>query len=206
MAENDDDNASAVALNIAATKKAKKKKLLIIAGVVVALLAMGGGLYKSGLIFPAPKEELTTKNGKKKKKKTEDGEAAHGTTGSSAKAVKQNLNEWTPGSVPGHDNDDVMYYNLPEFLVNLNSNGKQTSFIKMKITLEVLEDADIEAIDSRIPRITDNFNTYIRELRTGDIAGSAGLYRLREELLLRVNKTIYPNKVNDILFREIIIQ
>ena len=207
MAEKEDDkdevNVDAAALKTAQLKK-KKKKMLFLIIAIIALAGIGFALYEFGILFPANKEETTGKKGKKKK--TAEGEAAHGTTGSSVKSVKQNLNEWVPGVVPGHENDDVMYYNLQEFLVNLNTGGKQTSFIKMKVTLEVSSDGDIEAIDSRMPRITDSFNTYLRELRTSDIAGSAGLYRLREELLLRVNKTIYPNKVNDILFREVIIQ
>ncbi|MEI7669345.1 MAG: flagellar basal body-associated FliL family protein [Pseudomonadota bacterium] len=201
--ENSEENSEEILKKIAATKKKKKKKIIIISATILLLIAVGFGLYKAGIIFPEKKDETKTKKGKKKKAEGE--EAARGTTGSSTKSVKQNLNEWTPGLVPGHETDEVIYYNLPEFLVNLNTNGKQTSFIKMKATLEVAEEGDVEAVESRIPRIIDNFNTYIRELRTGDIAGSAGLYRLREELLLRVNKTIYPNKVNDILFREIII-
>jgi len=189
---------------IAAAAKRKKKKIILIAIVAVLLLGgIGAGVYFT--LFAGPsKVEATTKKGKKKKGAGE--EAERGTTGSSVKSVKQNFNEWVPGIVPGHETDDVVYYNLPEFLVNLNTGSKQTSFIKMKITLEAQTDADGDAIDSRMPRITDSFNTYLRELRTSDIAGSAGLYRLREELLLRVNKTIYPSKVNDILFREIIIQ
>jgi flagellar FliL protein len=185
------------------TKRKTKRKILIIAVLVVMLLGgVGAGLYFSGILSGQSKVEATGKKGKKKK----SGEAERGTTGSSVKSVKQNPNEWVPGVIPGHEGDDVVYYNLPEFLVNLNTGGKQTSFIKMKVTLELPTDSDADAVDSRMPRITDSFNTYMRELRTSDLAGSAGLYRLREELLLRVNKTIYPNKVNDILFREIIIQ
>lgn len=187
------------------SKKKKKKKIIIIAAAAVVLLgAVGGGVYFSGILKPNKTEVLNKKA--KKKHKEEEGGSSHGSSGSSAKAVKQNLGEWVPGPVPGHEGDDVQYYNLPEFLVNLNTGGKQTSFIKMEVTLEVPTEGDNDAIDSRMPRITDSFNTYLRELRAGDIAGSAGLYRLREELLLRINKIIYPNKVNDVLFREIIIQ
>lgn len=185
-------------------KRKKKRKLMIVALAAVALLGGGGaGLYFSGILSGKADTEVAGKKGKKKKKE-EGGE--HGTTGSSVKSVKQNLNDWVPGPVPGHEDDDMSYYNLPEFLVNLNTGGKQTSFIKMKVTLETPTEGDLESIDSFMPRITDSFNTYLRELRSSDLAGSAGLYRLREELLLRVNKTVYPSKVNDILFRELIIQ
>ncbi len=198
------EGGEAAAVDAGAAKKKKKRKLLVLILIVVVLAGGGGaGLYFSGMLSGKVEADTTGKKGKKKKKE-EGGE--HGTTGSSAKAVKQNFNEWVPGPVPAHDNDEVSYYNLPEFLVNLNTGGKQTSFIKMKVTLESPSESDLEAIDSFMPRITDSFNTYLRELRSSDLAGSAGLYRLREELLLRVNKTVYPSKVNDILFRELIIQ
>ena len=188
-----------------AAKRKKKRKLIIIAAAALVLLGGGGAaVYFSGILSGPPKTEATGKKGKNKKTGEE---APRETTGSSVKAVKQNPNEWVPGLVPGHDGEDTLYYNLPEFLVNLDTNSKQTSFIKMKVTLEAPSDGDsAEAIDNKLPRIIDKFNTYLRLLRTSDIAGSAGLYRLREELLLQVNKEIYPNKVNDILFQEIIVQ
>jgi flagellar FliL protein len=201
--EGGEEGAEGGAEGASGKKSSKKRKIIIIAAAAVVLIAgTGAGLYFSGVLTAPAKVEVS---GKKSKKKKSD-EAERGTTGSSVKSVKSNPNEWVPGVIPGHEGDDVVYYNLPEFLVNLNTGGKQTSFIKMKITLEAPSDSDADAIDSRMPRITDSFNTYLRELRTSDLSGSAGLYRLREELLLRVNKTIYPSKVNDILFREIILQ
>jgi len=188
----------------AAAAKKKKKKLIIMgaAAAIVLITAGGGGYYYKTKILAPAKTETTLKKGKKKK-----GEEAEHTTGSSVKAVKQNLSEWVPGLVPGHEGEDVAYYNLPEFLVNLDTGSKQTSFIKMKVTLECPSEGDSpDAIESSMPRIIDKFNTYLRLLRTSDISGSAGLYRLREELLLQVNKEIYPAKVNDVLFQEIIVQ
>ena len=192
-----------------AAKKKKKKKMMIMAAAGVLVLAGGGGgaYYFMGH-SSAPKAEAPTgKKSKKKKEGHEEGGGEGGGHGSSVKAVKRNPNEWVPGLEAGHENDDVAYYNLPEFLVNLDTNSKSTSFIKMKVTLEAeSEGENTDDIDNRLPRIIDSFNTYLRTLRTSDIAGSAGLYRLREEMLLRVNKTIYPGKINDVLFREIIIQ
>lgn len=99
----------------------------------------------------------------------------------------------------------VTFYELPEFLVNLNTNGR-TSFLKMTVTLEVADEATLEKVQALEPRIVDSFNTYLRELRTSDLSGSAGIHRLREELLLRVNKAVHPAKINDILFKEMIVQ
>jgi flagellar FliL protein len=99
-----------------------------------------------------------------------------------------------------------VFYTLPEFLVNLNSGTKQTSFLKTTVIIELVHAEDVSQVEANLPRLLDAFNTYLRELRASDLAGSAGIQRLREELLLRANKAIAPTKVNDILFKEIIVQ
>jgi flagellar protein FliL len=57
-----------------------------------------------------------------------------------------------------------------------------------------------------LPRVLDAFQTYLREMRTTDLEGSAGLYRLRDELTRRVNVAIAPSRINAVLFKEIIVQ
>ncbi len=100
----------------------------------------------------------------------------------------------------------AVYYTLPEFLVNLNSGGKQTSFLKMTVVLEMESQLDVMPLEGDLPKLLDALNTYLRELRASDLAGSAGIQRLREELLLRANKAVAPIKINDVLFKEIIVQ
>lgn len=99
-----------------------------------------------------------------------------------------------------------VYYELPEFLVNLNSTTSRVSFLKMSVTLELKDAAAVATMDANKPRILDIFNTYLRELRAADVQGSAGIYRLRTELLTRLNSTIEDGTVKDILFGEIIVQ
>lgn len=99
-----------------------------------------------------------------------------------------------------------IFYTLPEFLVNLNTGGKQASFLKATVILEVAHQGEVPQVEANLPRLLDALNTYLRELRPSDLAGSAGIQRLREELLLRANKTLTPIKINDVLFKEIIVQ
>lgn len=103
------------------------------------------------------------------------------------------------------DNKPV-YYELPEFLVNLSSGSSRVSFLKMSVTLELRDKAAVETVKANKPRILDTFNTYLRELRPADVQGSAGIYRLREELMTRLNSTTEEGLVKDILFSEIIVQ
>lgn len=162
-----------------------KKKLLIIILVVVLLAGVGAGLFFGGVF------------GKKADKETE--EKAEG--GKEVKKEEVKLDEKGKPIPVG-----PAYYEMPEFLVNLSTTGSKVSFLKMKVTLELKGHEDVAEVDQKKPRVLDAINTYLRELRSSDLSGSAGIYRLREELLLRVNKALHPTQVTDILFSEIIVQ
>ena len=100
-----------------------------------------------------------------------------------------------------------VYVEVPELLVNLvGAPGERVQYLKVKVVLEVKEEKQAEAIKPSMPRVTDIFQTYLRELRPTDLNGSAGLFRLREELTKRVNLALAPNQVNAVLFKEIVIQ
>ena len=79
-------------------------------------------------------------------------------------------------------------------------------YLKVKVVLELKEEKQAEPIKLSMPRVTDIFQTYLRELRPTDINGSAGLFRLKEELTRRVNNALSPNQVNAVLFKEIVVQ
>jgi flagellar FliL protein len=101
----------------------------------------------------------------------------------------------------------AVFVDLPEVLVNLSSTGgDRTQYLKVKMTLELSDQALMQQIQPMMPRVMDTFQTYLRELRPTDLDGSAGLYRLKEELTRRVNATITPNRVNALLFKEIVVQ
>ena len=97
------------------------------------------------------------------------------------------------------------FHDLPDILVNLDGTGKQ-HFLKVKVSLELANKTDEPAIDKIMPRVTDQFQTYLRELRVEDLKGSAGIYRLRLELLTRVSAAAAPIEVRDVLFRELLVQ
>ncbi len=99
------------------------------------------------------------------------------------------------------------FLDLPDVLVNLSSTGgDHTQYLKVKVVLELPDQALSAQIEPVMPRIMDTFQTYLRELRPTDLDGSAGLYRLKEELTRRVNAAIAPNHINAVLFKEIVIQ
>ncbi|QDG76818.1 flagellar basal body-associated FliL family protein [Labrenzia sp. PHM005] len=109
------------------------------------------------------------------------------------------------GPVPQEAQKPVVFYDLPEMTVNLATEGR-TTYLKVRIALEVENRAMIEQIQPFLPRILDAFQIYLRELRPADLEGSAGLFRLKEELLRRINLSVYPAKVEGVLFKEILVQ
>jgi flagellar FliL protein len=99
------------------------------------------------------------------------------------------------------------YVEVPDMLVNLiGLPGERVQYLKVKLVLEVKEGKQIEAIKPSLPRVTDIFQTYLRELRPADLNGSAGLFRLKEELTRRVNAAVSPNQVSAVLFKEVVVQ
>jgi len=102
----------------------------------------------------------------------------------------------------------VVFLEMPDVLVNLSSSGgsDRTQYLKVKVTLELPDQMMSEQIKPLMPRLMDTFQTYLRELRPTDLDGSAGLYRLKEELTRRVNAAIAPSRINAVLFKEIVVQ
>jgi flagellar FliL protein len=100
-----------------------------------------------------------------------------------------------------------LFIEVPDMLVNLvGLPGERVQYLKVKVVLEVKEEKQVEAIKPTLPRVTDIFQTYLREMRPTDINGSAGLFRLKEELTRRVNVAVSPSQVNAVLFKEIVVQ
>jgi flagellar FliL protein len=102
----------------------------------------------------------------------------------------------------------VSFVDLREMTVNLASepNQDRQHFLKFRVALEVGDPQVLAAIQPLLPRVEDTFQVFLRELRATDLEGSAGTYRLREELLRRVNMAVYPAKVDAVLFKDIVVQ
>jgi flagellar FliL protein len=102
-----------------------------------------------------------------------------------------------------------VFFEVPDILVNVSSQGGKPVFLKLAVSLEV-EGATQEEVAKKLepimPRIIDQLQTYLRELRIEDLSGSAALFRLKEELLRRINLAAEPIEVKGVLFREMIVQ
>lgn len=100
-----------------------------------------------------------------------------------------------------------VYFDMPDILVNLSSSSNtRTQYLKVKVVLELPNEAMKAQLGPLMPQVMDMFQTYLRELRATDLDGSAGLYRLKEELTRRVNAAIAPEQIKAVLFKEILVQ
>ena len=102
------------------------------------------------------------------------------------------------------------YIELRDIVVSLAPSVGRTQdhprMLKLKLVIEVSNARIVPEIQQLQPRIEDILQIYLRELRVSDLEGSAGLYRLKEELLRRVNSAVYPRRVDAVLFKDIVTQ
>jgi flagellar FliL protein len=99
-----------------------------------------------------------------------------------------------------------VFLELPEFIANLNVPGRHTSYVKLRVRLELARTMAPDTAAAVMPRLQDMFQTYLREMRPEELRGSAGTYRLREELVGRANLAVAPARVVDVLFTELLVQ
>jgi flagellar FliL protein len=166
-----------------------KKIILMVVGLVVLLGGSGAGLYFSGTL-----DKLLNK------KPAAAGDKTAGKSG--AKDSKD-------GGKDGKDDASAasaFFLEIPNMLVNLSTTDGSARYLRLSVQLELNSDEDKKAVMAVLPRVVDQFQTYLRELRVKDLRGSAGIYRLQTELVARVNAAAYPVEVKDVLFQEILIQ
>ena len=164
-----------------------KKLILIAGGAVVLLLGAGAGLYFTGM--------LDGLLGGSKTEEAHDGE--HG---------DEYASDDGHGGEKGKAGGKGKFLEIPTILVNLSTEDGQPRYLRLTVQLEMASAEDLNAVEAVVPRVVDQFQTYLRELRVKDLRGSAGIYRLQTELLWRVNQAAAPVKVKDVLFQEILIQ
>jgi len=98
------------------------------------------------------------------------------------------------------------YLDIPEMVANLNNNLHKPAYIKLTARVEIPKPEDVDKVKAALPRLQDVMQTYLREMRPEELRGSAGTYRLREELLVRANAAVAPARVSDVLFTQLLVQ
>lgn len=177
-----------------AKRKLSGKKLVLFI-ILPAVLVLGGGGAAAYMLFFKGGEQHAEANAGHAKAKG----GGHG-GGPVGEAVPG------PNGTMISYGDEVVFVALPEMLVNITGPDGRPAYLKLRLTLEAPNDAAVTAVTEHVPRVSDQFNGFLRELRTDDLAGSAGAYRLRLELLRRVNLVIAPQHINAVLIEEMLVQ
>ncbi len=206
-------------------EKGGKKKLILI--IVALLLLLGGGgaaAYFTGaldsllgkkdecveevdedgnVIEECPEEE----EGKGDDEKGKDDDKKEGKDKKGKKDKKDKKGKKGKDGKDGKDSKGGgKFLEIPTMIVNLNTESGTPRYLRLTVQLEMANEEDVAEVEAVLPRVIDQFQTYLRELRVRDLRGSAGIYRLQMELLWRVNQAAAPVEVKDVLFQEILIQ
>lgn len=153
-----------------------KKKLIMIGAAALVLLLGGGGAYFFLM----------------------GGDDAAPATDQTAAAM--------PAAEDAVAQADAVYYEMPTVQVNLASSSSRSTYLRVVATLEVANTDDAATAKEKKAEIADSFQALLRELRPDDIAGSGGLMRVKEELLVRANAAIGKNAVKNVLLTEFLVQ
>jgi flagellar FliL protein len=175
----------------------KKPPMMIIIAAAAAVVLIGGGVTTFLLLKPKPDAHADAGHAKPKKKEKKEEKGGHGGGEGAAPAAGAPVIKEGP--------DGVVFYTLPDIVVNMQAADGRSTFLKLKLTFELPDEETAEALTPNLPRLQDMFQTFLRELRPEDLNGSQGSYQLRAELLRRVNLVAAPSKVNAVLIEEMLI-
>ena len=182
---------------------AKKKPPILIIAIAAGVLVLGGGGAAAFFLLKPKPEAAAGEHGKpeKKEKKKEEKKDEKGKEGEKGKDGAAG------GGAPvvKEGPDGVVFYTLPDIVVNMQTADGKSTFLKLKLTFELPDQDTADALTPNLPRLQDMFQTFLRELRPEDLNGSQGTYQLRVELLRRVNLVAAPAKVNAVLIEEMLV-
>ncbi len=197
----DDANLPAVSDGEGGEGAPAKKKLPLLFIIIPAALVVlgGGGAAAFFLMKPKPAEAEAGEHGepaKKEEKAKKGGDHGGGKDGEADPAA---------GKIASGP-DGVTFYTLPDMIVNIQSPDGRPTYLKLRLTLEMKNAELASHLQGEAPRMQDMFQGFLRELRPEDLAGSAGSYQLRAEILRRVNLIAAPGKVDAVLIEEMLVQ
>jgi flagellar FliL protein len=186
---------------------AKKKLPLLFIVIPAALVVLGGG-GAAAFVMMQPKSTAEDGAGaaagghgaEKKDSHGKKSEKKGGGHGGGGEAADPSLGVISAGP------DGVTFYTMPDMVMNIQADSGRPTYLKLKLTLE-MQDAELAAqLQEEMPRMKDMFQSFLRELRPEDLAGSAGSFQLRAEILRRVNLIAAPGKVDAVLIEEMLVQ
>jgi flagellar FliL protein len=205
----------------APVKKKMAGKTLVLFIILPAVLVLGGGGAAAMMLMGGgAKAEAATEHGEDSEHPAEEGHEEakaddhaepkaddhgggcdeHGPTTTTAEA------EDVGHALPCEDGNPC-YYAFPKLVVNLASTGgSRAVMMELELALESSSPSSFNKIPELMPRLLDQLNAFLRELRVEDLSGSSGSFVLRRELLKRFNTVLDPKKIDAVLIEGMMIQ
>jgi flagellar FliL protein len=165
-----------------ATPKSKKKLIIIGAAAGVLLLGGGGGAAMM-LSGGSAKAEAAAEGHEEAAAESESG--GHGDAEGKGKEA---------------------FVDVPAMVVNLRSPDGASRFLKIHFMIVPGPKGSAETLKDKLPLILDAYQPFLRELRPEDLAGSAAVFRIKEEMLVRATEVAGPGMVKDILIQDLVQQ
>ncbi len=174
--------------------KKKGKLIMIIIPLVVVLLGGGGFFAYKTFLSPASagEEDEAASKGEHHKVKKHSGHNKH------AKEGGQDDDGEGGGEGPA-------FFSLTPFVVNLQDNIG-TRYLKLTLKFE-LEYPEAESlIKGQLPKIRDALIILLSSKNYAEIGSVEGKYRLRDEIVKRVNRFLEDEPVRGVYFTDFVIQ
>jgi len=96
-------------------------------------------------------------------------------------------------------------YNMEPFVVNLADQGRPR-YLKVRMSIESQQMKVNEEYEKRLPQLRDTILTVLSNKTFGEISDSEGKKKLREEIILKLNRLLWGFQVKTVYFTEFIIQ
>lgn len=118
---------------------------------------------------------------------------------------------WMSGSpsedaMPASGASSSSYIEVPGMTVNLRGSDGGARFLKLRFIIVAADDGKVEQIKDKLPVVLDALQPFLRELRAEDLAGSAAVFRIKEEMMARTTQALGAGIVRDVLIQDLLQQ
>ncbi len=166
----------------------KNRKIVI--GGAAALLLLGGGGGAAMMLMGG------------------DGKAAHGdeaASGEHGDEAEEEASAEEEGGGEGKEGE-LPLVDVPAMVVNMRSADGTSRYLKLRFMLEAKSAAKVDPLKAKLPAIIDAYQPFLRELRPEDVSGSAAVFRIKEEMLIRASEVAGKGMVKDVLIQDLVQQ
>ena len=100
-----------------------------------------------------------------------------------------------------------IFHDMQIITVDLKPSAKRKrAFIRFAMTVEVYGESGRSKLISEEALILNSVQEFLRDQTFEDVSGKAGSIKLREGMIDAINKSIAPEKVITVLFKEILVR